>query len=1105
MPTRSPRRSIFMSLAIVALLMASLAPVAAADPPAGWTATQVRPSGTITGFKSVSGNLAKSDDGLVARTDAGRVNVMIKFDYDAVASYAGGVEGLQATSPRVTGKSLSGASTAEKRYGNYVSQREGSLIKSLKAKVPGIRIGRSYRTVYGGISATIPARAAKAILAIKGVVAVQADQLQKLLTDSSPSFIDATPLYPKLGGKRNAGAKVIYGSLDSGVWPEHPSLADQGNLSAPPAKADGTTRTCDFGDNPLTSVADPFVCNNKLIGGAAFLDAYLSDADLAAAEPYHTARDSNGHGTHTSTTSAGNKVTTARVLGVNRGPLNGVAPGAWVSVYKVCGIQGCFSSDSAAAIQQAVLDGVNVINFSISGGTDPYSDPVELAFLDAYAAGVFVAASAGNEGPGAGTANHLSPWVTSVAASTQRREFSSTLTLSVAGGASATFRGASITAGAGPLPIVFASAAPYSHNLCDVPAAPGTFTGKIVACQRGGGFARVDKGYNVKQGGAAGMVLFNPTLADVETDNHWLPTVHLADGTAFKAFLLAHPTALASFTAGTPRNGQGDVMAAFSSRGPAGLFIKPDVTAPGVQILAGHTPIPESTTEGPPGQYYQAIAGTSMSSPHVAGAAVLLKAFHPSWTPGQIKSALMTTAATKVLKEDLTHRADPFDLGAGRIDVDDAAAAPLSFDETATRFAMLGSDPLTAINLNIPSINAPVMPGRVETVRIAKNLTRKTTTFVVSISSPVGSRITVSPSRFTLRAGKSIRLKVVISSDAPLGTQQFGRIRIRAINGATVHLPVAFVHAQGTVSLSQSCTPSTIALRATTRCDVAATNQSFDAQTVSLQTKVNDRLKIVRASGATLGNGVARLTYARLAGARPGVPSVASGAGPAGYLPLDAFGITPEPLGDETILNFDVPAFKYNGVTYTSIGADSNGYLVAGGAGSEDNNCCNLPTGPSPAAPNNMLAPFWTDLDGTGAPGLFAGILDDGTNAWVVVEYRVNVFGTTSQRVFQVWIGLNGVQDLSYAYDPTNLPADPNGQPFLVGAENQVGQGDMSPTLPTTDLVVTSSNPTPGASATYSLTIQGRAIGSGLVVTSLKASGVLGTTIVKNRVTVTRP
>ena len=130
------------------------------------------------------------------------------------------------------------------------------------------------------------------------------------------------------------------------------------------------------------------------------------------------------------------------------------------------------------------------------------------------------------------------------------------------------------------------------------------------------------------------MILINPSLADVETDNHWLPTIHVADGTDLQAFLDGHTGVTGAFTAGAARNGQGDAMAAFSSRGPAGLFVKPDITAPGVQILAAMTPTPEDPVNGPPGQYYQAIAGTSMASPHIAGAAILLKALHPGWGPG---------------------------------------------------------------------------------------------------------------------------------------------------------------------------------------------------------------------------------------------------------------------------------------------------------------------------------------------------------------------------------------------------------------------------------------------------------------------------------------
>ena len=202
------------------------------------------------------------------------------------------------------------------------------------------------------------------------------------------------------------------------------------------------------------------------------------------------------------------------VLGVDRGPIHGIAPGAWVIEYKVCGPEGCFGSDSAAAVEQAIVDGVDVINFSISGGTQPFSDPVELAFLDAYAAGVFVSASAGNDGPGASTANHLAPWVTTVAASTQTREFGSHPHARGRWRHRSSMDGATITAGAGPAPSMLAEdVEAYDGNRgCGRLPEPGDFIvdGEpiIVACQRGGQ-ARVWKGFVADQGGAAGMVLYN--------------------------------------------------------------------------------------------------------------------------------------------------------------------------------------------------------------------------------------------------------------------------------------------------------------------------------------------------------------------------------------------------------------------------------------------------------------------------------------------------------------------------------------------------------------------------------------------------------------------
>ena len=286
---------------------------------------------------------------------------------------------------------------------------------------------------------------------------------------------------------------------------------------------------------------------------------------------------------------------------------------------------------------------------------------------------------------------------------------------------------------------------------------------------------------------------------------------------------------------------------------------------------------------------------------------------------------------------------------------------------------------------------------------------------------------------------------------------------------------------------------------------MTATNASFDPAVVDLDTALDTELVAVSATGATITRPRAlEVRGATLDGAELGVPSVDPGAGPAGYLPLDLFGIAPIAIGDEEFINFNVPAYEYNGQTYTSIGVNSNGYLVVGGGTSEDNNCCNLPAGPDPSPPNNVLAPFWTDLDGTGAAGILAGTLNDGVSTWLVVEHRVNVFGTTDTRAFQTWIGVNGVQDISYAYDPADLPSDPAGQDFLVGAENAAGEGDMVATLPTGDLVVTSTDPTPGASLQYTFTVRGVETGNGTVTTQMRTPAVPGVTVVSSAVQVTR-
>lgn len=1080
-----PRR-LLTAVSLLGLTMAVLPTVGASAQPGADGLTAAAQSGeTVTASKAQTSALAESDDALLASTEVDRTSVVVKLDYDSMVTYTGDVAGYAATAPATRG-GFNINSGAARRYQGYVEGVENAFVTALRRAVPSATVGTRLRTVYGGVALTLPENRAKDLLGLPGVVAVQRDALNQPLTDSSPAFIGAPTLYAALGTEDTAGEGVIVGVLDTGSWPEHPSYLDPG-IAAPPPRADGQPRVCDFGDNPLTPEPDVFVCNDKLIAGQPFIDGY--NAAFPGQETYaDSARDSDGHGTHTSTTAAGAPVEHAIVLGVDRGAIHGIAPGAHVSVYKVCGLTGCFASDSAAAVGQAIIDGVDSINFSISGGVAPYSDPVELAFLDAYTAGVFVAASAGNDGPGPATVNHVAPWLTSVAASTQSRAFESTLTVT-GGGDTFTDTGASITDGAGPAPIVFAQSAPGYDALCSVPAAAGTFDGQIVACQRGVN-ARVDKGFNVLQGGAVGMVLYNPVLADVETDNHWLPVVHLADGTDFVAFLNAHPGATATFTAGEKTVGEGDVMASFSSRGPGGDFLKPDVTAPGVEILAGNTPTPDATTNGPPGEYYQAIAGTSMSSPHVAGSAALLFAVHPDWTPGQVKSALMTTATTDVVKEDTVTPADPFDFGAGRIDLTKAGDPGLVISQDPRGFYQSSRYPGSRINLNIPSINVPGLTGITQTVRTVTNVSDETLTYSTSGSS-TGGTIRVEPATFTVAPGASATVRIRVNGVNLDPGQYFGQVMMNEVDGdRDLHLPVAFERTEGTVALTTDCTPSSFGVGDTSTCEVTATNTSFGSIGINTVSTVSPELVVTGTEGANQTNRrTVRAPHVELAGGTLGVPAVDPGV-LFGYLRLSDFGINPTAIGDEESINYSTAPFVYAGETYSSIGVTSNGYAVVGGAESADV-AFEPQTLPDPARPNNVLAPYWTDLDGGGAPGIYSAILSDSVTGeqWFAVEWQVNTFGTTDTNVFQLWIGLNGTEDITFAYDPANLPGDPAGQNLTVGAENATGTGGEGfSTPPTEDLRVSSTQGTPGEVLSYSFTVQGVAAGQAEVATGVASA-----------------
>jgi subtilisin family serine protease len=866
-------------------------------------------------------------------------------------------------------------------------------------------------------------------------------------------------------------------------------------------------------------------------------------------------RDSEGHGTHTTTTAGGDCVTTAVLYGVERGPVCGIAPGAHIEMFRVCGSAGCFSSDSISAVQQAIADGVNVINFSISGGANPYTDPVELAFLDATNAGISVNASAGNSGPGAGTSDHGGPWTTTVGASTGPRSFTSTLHLTADAGATLDVPGVTLTNGiSAPTPVVLAATLPKAPGgnedaACQSDLAAGVATGKVVVCARGGN-GRIDKGRRVLAGGAAGMILYNQSAAvtDLESDNHYLPAIQTQfNSNSIATFVMGHTNVMATWAQGTASPAQADVMASFSSRGPTGDWIKPDITAPGVQVLAGMTPQPDQTTadNGPPGNLYQAIAGTSMSSPHAAGVSALVKAAHPSWTPEEIKSALMTSSVQSVVKEDGTTPATPFDDGAGSIRADRAVNPTLVFNETYANFVAAGTDTIHRIDLNIPSVDATTMSGSVTTQRTAINVSGAAQTLQVQITQPAGVTITVGNKNHDLHIANrgTLTFPITISAPTVANGQYFGAIRLVPQNGAnSVYIPVAFVKKQGNVTLSNTCSPGSFAaVTGQTHCSATVQNLGSVAANADLDVEMGDhpedgvlRYRNVGApGGGTPGN--VQWSGSLSPAIPPQVTAInnVTGQGPdGGYFALpSAFNLAG--VGDDTITNIGLPTFFYGSEPYTTVGIVSNGYIVVGGGTSSD--IVFRPQNfPNAARPNNTLAALWTDLNpsATGAGAIRAALLRDGpagaptTTTWLVVDWNgVKNFGNATTHSFNIWIrlasGAAGTgpssEQITYSYGPNGtFPGDGPGlgnagigdpdSGINWGAENRTGSSGVNiPTAPAngSEYRVVTSPPTPGGHVTIPYDITANLPGSYTSIASMTSDQTPGVTQVVTPLTVT--
>lgn len=684
---------------------------------------------------------------------------------------------------------------------------------SLKSVSHSAEMLYTYNNVIHGFSARLTPEQARAMATRPGILSVFPEMRYQLHTTRTPSFLGLdqnTALFPE----SDSTGEVVVGVLDTGVWPESPSFDDTG-FGAVPSFWRGE---CETGTNFTKSN-----CNKKLIGARYFARGYEATlGPIDESKESKSPRDDDGHGTHTSTTAAGSVVSGASLFGYAPGTARGMAPRARVAVYKVCWLGGCFSSDILAAMEKAIDDNVNVLSLSLGGGTSDYSrDSVAIGAFAAMEKGILVSCSAGNAGPSSYSLSNVAPWITTVGAGTLDRDFPAYVSL----GNGKNFSGVSLfKGGALPgklLPFVYAGNASNttSGNLCMTGSLnPELVRGKIVLCDRGVN-PRVQKGSVVKEAGGLGMVLANTAANGDElvADAHLLPATAVGEttGKTIKEYLFSDssPTVTILFEGTKIGIEPSPVVAAFSSRGPNSItpeILKPDLIAPGVNILAGWSGAVGPTGLAEDGRRvgFNIISGTSMSCPHVSGLAALLKSAHPDWSPAAIRSALMTTAYTaykngKLLQDVATGKTSTaFDHGAGHVDPVSAVNPGLVYDlgvddylnflcalnyssaqinSLARRnFSCAEGKSYSVNDLNYPSFALSVPAQGSSVVKHTRTLTNvgPAGTYEVSISSPSSVKITVDPDTLTFGQTNDKKSYVVTFSatSMPSNTNDFGRI-----------------------------------------------------------------------------------------------------------------------------------------------------------------------------------------------------------------------------------------------------------------------------------------------------------------------------------------
>lgn len=758
-------------------------------------------SGDGTGAGSV--NTPKATGGDESTLETRRDLYIVVLDEEPLATYRGGVAGIDAPDRKTTARGESRIDVQgedAKRYVAYLQDVQQDRVADLgRAVGRPLQVQKHMQHALNAVVTRLTADEAKTLAAQPGVSLVEAYTEYALDTDIGPGLIGAEPVWTGTTpgeSRRFQGEGVVVGIIDSGINFGSPSFSVVDPV-------DGYRHVNELGAGKYLGTCAPGGvdagrCNDKLIGGYDFVCDVQTDAtnpSLTICNQPTVYReepgfgDTNSHGTHVASTAAGNR----RSVVYKGTPLriSGVAPRANIVAYDACytsvttGQGLCPNVSTVASINQAVADGVvDVINYSIGGGTSPWSDAVSQAFLNASGAGIYVAAAAGNSGPGPNTTGHHQPWVGTTAASQHGRgDFAYIMDVTSPAPVPATLRNLVLVEGGGSpspsasLPATTPLRVSARINAVDDGCAaftPGTFTGAIAVVRRGTcAFSiKVD---NAVAAGAVAVVIANNQAGAISPSvpGVAVPVFSLSQAVAdaLRDFAAANGNALtASIPMGAvPQPNRADQLAGFSSRGPAANWgvLKPDLTAPGVNILAAVAGTTLTGSENAIGL----LSGTSMASPHHAGSAALVRQARPGWTVAEIKSALMMTATPDVLLEDGATAANPLARGSGRIRIDQAIQAGLVLNETKDRY--VAANPATGGNpaqLNLPNLVNGACVDRCVFTRTFRN----TLSFRQSWSARVeGLSATVTPALFSLEPGATATVRITVHAASIAANSQF--------------------------------------------------------------------------------------------------------------------------------------------------------------------------------------------------------------------------------------------------------------------------------------------------------------------------------------------